>query len=65
MTDQDLRRRLELLEDEVRYLRRRLDDAIARPPVPVVIPVAPSPSVPREAPLWVRGPTCGKVEPWQ
>lgn len=41
----DTERRLRELEDEVRYLRRRLDDAIARPPA--VVPVYPqSPSVP-------------------
>lgn len=59
MSDQDLRRRIDLLEDEVRYLRRRLDDAIARPPSPVFVPIpsyplSPSPGVPD----WPR------VVPW-
>lgn len=62
MSDQDLRRRIDLLEDEVRYLRRRLDDAIARPTAPVFVPLpsyplSPSPSVP-EWPLvvpWCTG----------
>lgn len=57
----DTERRLRELEDEVRYLRRRLDDAIARPPV--VVP-QPSPSVPPGVEWFVdhwwiqRGPTC-------
>ena len=60
----DIERRLRELEDEVRYLRRRLDDAIARPPV--VVPW-PSPSMPPivswEAPHgWPpRGPTCEPI----
>lgn len=66
----DTERRIRDLEDEVRYLRRRLDDAIARPPLVAPqpyypsLPVQPSsPSVPGEMPYWwlPRGPTCEPI----
>ena len=70
----DTERRIRDLEDEVRYLRRRLDDAIARP-LPVApqpyypsLPVQPSsPSVPPGVEWftdhwWIqRGPTCEPI----